>query len=390
VTRRRWRDWRFMAGAIASVAVLALTGCASGVGSAGATPTLRIDYPDFYLTPGPSMPTPMPIPDNAVPFYVATSALPTRLTQADVWTWPAGPSTSSDVRKLATALGLDGDPQRVADGWQLGTPDAMVRVYDDPGWPWSYTTSKTAAWWADMTCTRSGIFGPYFTCNNTPPTAPPSPTGSPSLEPTISAPDADQAPSIAQPLLTALGVTGPVSLSSIGSDGTTTVDVPPSLQGMPTKGFQTWIEVDLAGVVAAAGWLGTPKPGDAYPLISAAQAFDLSNGWTGGVCAAAAPMLASSAPPTSAFPMPSCQAPHPANVTGAVLGLDLEWQNEQPILVPAWFFTVEGTDGPVLGTVAIDRTYLAGPPSYSSPPTPTPSIPLSLVPSPSQSPSQSP
>jgi hypothetical protein len=329
------------------------------------------------------------MPDNAVPLYVATSALPTALTQADVWTWPTGPSSSQDVKLLATALGLDGDPQRIADGWQVGTPAAMVRVYDDPGWPWSYTTSKTPAWWSDTTCIRGGDFGPYFTCNNTPPTPPPSPTGLPSPQPTISAPGPDQAPSIAQPLLTALGVTGPVSADNIGSDGTTTLDVARSVQGMPTNGFRLSILVDSTGVVAAAGWLGSPKPGAAYPLISATQAFDLSNGWMGGACAAAA-MAASSAPPSSASPTSFCQAPHPANVTGALLGLDLEWQNEQPILVPAWFFTVEGTDGPVLGTVAIDRTYLAGPPSYSSPPTPTPSIPLSLVPSPSQSPSQSP
>ena len=388
MTRRRWRGWRLVSSAIASVAVLALAGCASGVGSAGASgvvsagaaPTLRLDRPDFDLTPGPSI----PIPDNAVPFYVATFALPTTLTRADVWTWSTGPSTSRDVKRLATALGVDGDPQRVAHGWQVGTPAAMVRVYDDPGWPWSYTTSKTPYWWAATTCIKGGNFGPYFSCDSTPPTPLPSPTSSQSPQPTISAPDADQAPSIAQPLLTSLGITGPIWVSNIGSDGITTVEVPPSVQGMPTNGFQTWIQVDSTGVVTAAGWLGSPKPGgDAYPLISAKQAFDLSNGWMGGACAAAA-VAASSAPPV---PSPACQAPQSQNVTGALLGLDLEWQNEQPILVPAWFFTVEGTDGPVLGTVAIDRAYVAGPPSSSPSLTPTPSMP---PPSPWSSPSSSP
>ncbi len=377
--RRRWRGWQLMGGTIASVAVLALTGCASNArAGAGAVPTLQIDYPDFQLTPGPTF----SMPDNAVPLYVATSPLPTASQSAEVWTWPTGPASARVVKTLARELGLTGDPQQVADGWEVGSPAAMVRVYDDPGWPWSYTTDKTPAWWTFATCNRSGMFGPYFTCNETPtltPT-PPSPAGSPSPRPTISGPGVDQASAIARPLLAALGVTDPVSVSNIGDDGTTTLNVTPSVQGMLTKGIEIQIQVDSTGVVAAAGRLASPKPGAVYPLISAMEAFDLSNGWMGPTCfAEELPVPSTSAPP---FAKTGCQPSVPENVSGAVLGLELEWQNEQPILLPAWFLTVEGRDDPVLATVAIDRAYLAGPPSYSSPPSPTPNIPPSPVPSP--------
>jgi hypothetical protein len=372
---RFWRRRRrsLLGAVVAAAGILTIAGCASSArAGAGAVPPLQIDYPDFELTPIPG--SSIPIPDNAVPFDVATSPLPTASQSAEVWTWPAGPASARDVKTLAKELGLDGDPPRVADGWQVGTATAMVRVYDDPGWPWSYTTSKTPVSWT--VCIAGGNFGPYFNCDNNPPSPPPSPTGSPSPQPTISAPGLDQAPSIAKPLLTALGVTGPISVSSIGRDGITTLDVPPSVQGMPTNGFRVWIQVDSTGVVTASGWLATPKPGAVYPLISAMQAFDLSNGWTGGFCAAAA-VAPTSTPPADA---PSCQPPSPQNVTDAVLGLDLEWQNKQPILLPAWFFSVEGTDGPVLGTVAIDRAYLRGPPTYSTPGTPPPSTPPSPSP----------
>jgi len=284
---RFWRRRRrsLLGAVVAAAGILTIAGCASSArAGAGAVPPLQIDYPDFELTPIPG--SSIPIPDNAVPFDVATSPLPTASQSAEVWTWPAGPASARDVKTLAKELGLDGDPPRVADGWQVGTATAMVRVYDDPGWPWSYTTSKTPVSWT--VCIAGGNFGPYFNCDNNPPSPPPSPTGSPSPQPTISAPGLDQAPSIAKPLLTALGVTGPISVSSIGRDGITTLDVPPSVQGMPTNGFRVWIQVDSTGVVTASGWLATPKPGAVYPLISAMQAFDLSNGWTGGFCAAAA------------------------------------------------------------------------------------------------------
>jgi hypothetical protein len=147
---------------------------------------------------------------------------------------------------------------------------------------------------------------------------------------------------------------------------------------MPTSGSLIWMQVDSTGVVAAAGRLARPKPGHVYPLISATQAFDISNGWMGAVCfAEPAP-----AEPTAslAMPSPGCQPSHSQIITGAQLGLELEWQNELPILLPAWFFTVERSDGPVLGTMAIDRAYLQASPSYNSPATTPPST------SPSQSP----
>jgi len=104
-------------GTIASAAVLALTGCASSArAGADAVPTLQIDYPDFQLTPSPTF----AMPDNAVPLYAATSPLPTASQSAEVWTWPTGPASARDVKTLAKELDLTGDPQQVADGWEVG------------------------------------------------------------------------------------------------------------------------------------------------------------------------------------------------------------------------------------------------------------------------------
>src|SRR5450631_3500733 len=216
---------------VVSVAVLAVGGCASGVGGAGAPPPLRIESPDFRFAPGSSM----PMGDFAVPMYVDSSVLPTALMRSQVWTWPAGLPPAHEVTVLASELGLAGDPRRVADGWQVGTSGPVLRVYDEPGWPWFYTTEETPASWLDQTCAKGGIFGPYFTCTGRTPAPPPAPPPSGSPWPTISAPGSDQARSIAQPFLTSLRVTDPVVVRDTGNDGISTLDVLPSFQGMPTS-----------------------------------------------------------------------------------------------------------------------------------------------------------
>jgi hypothetical protein len=68
-------------------------------------------------------------------------------------------------------------------------------------------------------------------------------------------------------------------------------------------------------------------------------------------------------------PVAGCQPWHSQSLTGALLGLHLEWKRKHPILLPAWFFTVEDGNGPVLATVAIDRAYLQDATSKTSPAT---------------------
>lgn len=52
-------------------------------------------------------------------------------------------------------------------------------------------------------------------------------------------------------------------------------------------------------------------------------------------------------------------SPRPAKITGADLGLMLDWEGDgsSPVLVPAWLFEVEGQEAPV-AVVAIEDEHL--------------------------------
>ncbi len=126
-------------------------------------------------------------------------------------------------------------------------------------------------------------------------------------------------------------------------DGSELYALDPIVSGRPTSGLRTTLVGDPDGtsVSSAAGWLvRTPQLAD-YPVVSAADAYQLLRRTPLPM-----PLIACPEPlPEGTDPVP-CGGP--VTVTGARLGLSLQQSAEGYLLVPAWFFTVEGSDNPLV------------------------------------------
>jgi len=362
--------------------------------------------------------------------YVLSGTLPTEPTHAPIWTWQSGKASESDVTKLASALGLSGTPQRHAYGWELSTSAGDLRVRDTDGEQWSYSRADTVpcpAYQTDIDNADGASVG--FGCAVAPAT--PGTVNTP-----VQGPDETATKAAAASLLSKLGVTGSEQFNA--SSPTSTLTVAPQIDGMPTQGIETNVDVDAKGIRAATGRLVAPKSGDDYPLQTATAAFKsladrpmpmiaMYCGPTpvdgGPVPVASAPntkfplnpsasdqpapvasgpntkfplnpavsaspntVLVASPPPApasgpavdsagpvavppveSAYP---CPTPAPQKVTGAVIGLQVQYnatgattaadgstRGGSNILVPTWFFTVEGSTDP-LTVIAVDPSFL--------------------------------
>ncbi|MEV4543967.1 hypothetical protein [Micromonospora echinaurantiaca] len=119
----------------------------------------------------------------------------------------------------------------------------------------------------------------------------------------------------------------------------------PRIDGHPTWGWETKIQLDERGVGYAAGWLG-PAQGDAErPLLDARQALARLQQE-----AAATPSSGQLCPIAYGAVTPPCIPRNPSpNVTGARFVYALDWANDghHPRLVPAWLFTRQDTDEPI-------------------------------------------
>ena len=120
------------------------------------------------------------------------------------------------------------------------------------------------------------------------------------------------------------------------------------VDGLPTWGLRTLVDVDRLGVLGALGVPSRPAAGDAYPIITAAAALDLLRA------------MPRAEPAIACAVGSSCPGTAPQVVTGARLGLTMAYDDGSPVLVPAWLFSLEGTDDPV-AVVAVERRYLADP-----------------------------
>jgi hypothetical protein len=369
--------------------------------------------------------------------YVLSGTLPTEPTHAPIWTWQSGKASEADVTKLATALGLTGTPQRHAYGWELTTSAGDLRVRDTDGEQWSYNRADAnpcPAYQTDIDNADGASVG--FGCATA--VAPATP-GTPITAP-VQGPDETATKAAAASLLSKLGVTGSEQFNA--SSPTSTLTVAPLIDGMPTQGIETNVDVDAKGIRAATGRLVDPKAGTDYPLQTAKAAFasladrpmpmiaqycgpiPVDGGPMPPVPAASGPntkfplnpgagsavplptasgpntkfplkpvasatpntvLIASPPPapvsgpaidsggPTAVPPVQSaypCPTPAPQKVTGAVIGLQVEYNGSgattaadgstsggSNILVPTWFFTVEGSTSP-LTVIAVDPSFL--------------------------------
>ena len=432
-------------------AALLLAGCASknSATSAGGTPPKLLIGTSAGNAAAPMMAAagapaggaaiaPMPVRGGYAGFggYVLSGTLPTEPTHAPIWTWQSGKASEADVTKLATALGLTGTPQRHAYGWELTTSAGDLRVRDTDGEQWSYNRADAnpcPAYQTDIDNADGASVG--FGCAIA--VAPATP-GTPITAP-VQGPDETATKTAAASLLSKLGVTGSEQFNA--SSPTSTLTVAPQIDGMPTQGIETNVDVDAKGIRAATGRLVDPKAGTDYPLQTAKAAFasladrpmpmiaqycgpiPVDGGPMPPVPVASGPntkfplnptasavpapvasgpntkfplnpgasaspntvLVASPAPapvsgpaidsggPTAVPPVESaypCPTPAPQKVTGAVIGLQVEYNGSgattaadgstsggSNIMVPTWFFTVEGSTYP-LTVIAVDPSFL--------------------------------
>ena len=331
-------------------------------------------------------------------------ALPDGPDEARARTLDRGAASEDDVRALAKALGVKGEPVRDGRTWRV----AGLSVSGDAGQAWSMsrcgpdtavasdsplgcpgTTSASSgsgsagSGGSDGSAGSVGSVGTDSTdpatvdpAPDAPPPAPDKPTTVEPALPVVSPcpdnarcvnPDIAVAPpplppqpeptldpevlrTAARPILAALGLAkAAIGVESYGSQGSVTAD--PVVDGLPTWGYQTRIEITADGsVLSASGYLGVPAAGASYPLISAKAAFEALSTLAQQQC-------------------DGCPESVPAKVTGARLGLQLTaLQGGDAILLPAWLFAVEDWPMPLPQNAVVER-YVERPGEPSPPPT---------------------
>lgn len=137
------------------------------------------------------------------------------------------------------------------------------------------------------------------------------------------------------------------------ADGLVTLTVDPETGGLPTVGLTTTVSASDRAVQWGQGWISRTREADTYPVLSAREAWDV-------LVHTPLPMPLMACPEPVPDTMDPVACGGPITVTGARLGLSLQWQGEEPLLVPAWLFAVEGSPNPLV-QVAVDPTYLGEP-----------------------------
>ena len=270
--------------------------------------------------------------------YVLRGTLPASPTTGTVWALGRIKDPAGRVADLAAALGIPGTVVHDAQGWTVRSGEAQVRVYDADGSPWGFSATNDLRGCAPIPVNgyRSPDSGVACAIDW--------------------APDAGSvttaaARSAAEPVLAAAGLSA--APTDVGGDAPMrSVSAKPVVDGRPSDGFGTTVQVRPSGVAMAGGWLA-PATGaltavGTYPLRSAKDAFDDLDSLPG--------------PEIACAPQPnSCPLDRHVIITGAFPGLMSAWEDgSRPLLVPSWIFTVSGqADGPAQN--ALDAAYLRTP-----------------------------
>lgn len=282
---------------------------------------------------------------------------------------PGGSADADAVRRLARALGIQAEPQRVEHAWKAGTGPVLY-VQDAPGFPWSYEPKSTeCAPDAGRDCAVASdadvATAPGMVCPE------PAPGTEPVTEPTpckLSEPSPPPGPSEADTLAVARALlerTGydvaPAQAWTEPGWGSRTAMFRPTLGGLPVYWWESSVTVLADQTVQRAnGWLAQPVSEGDYPLLTPQQAIDR---------AAAAPQYQTMIACDSTAPECSTEPPT-RDVTGVRLGLVSlpSYAGDAMYLAPAWLLTVQ--DAPQAEPLlALPDDYLEPPPSPAPPPT---------------------
>lgn len=233
--------------------------------------------------------------------------------------------SAEEAAKLASALGLDGKPTEIKGGWALRGPDNTVLLLRSEGsWSWAMDCSP------DQPIGEESLdVGCDMAISYVPPGPPPGP----------SAADTER---VARPVFDALELSGDIRATQ-GEEKKSFATIEPASGAASTL----WVSPAL-DVIGGNGWLAGSSEGDAYPLISAAAAFDALK---------AVPMMRDDMCRVRSDGKPGCEEPASPVVVGAHLGLMLDHDRSGALLVPAWLFELMGSTDTV-PWVAIDPAYL--------------------------------
>jgi hypothetical protein len=276
--------------------------------------------------------------------FTLDGSLPDGPASAAVLRYAEDSVDAAQVTALAAALGLSGDPVREAHGWELSTADGLLRVRGDGEWSYSREGLPCPAYAVDVT---SPDGGGGVSCATAEPAGGDKPGVDPVRELDATPPGDAAALSAAEPLLAAAGVVGDPRVQSWPGSPTASVQVDPVVAGLPTSGVRTVVDVDDEGILGALGRLGDPAEGPAYPILSAQKTFDRLASLPIAMPAIACPESVDGRPNP-------CPTPTPMSITGATLGLQLAYDAGEPVLVPAWLFTVADSDEPVAMVAVVD------------------------------------
>ncbi|MFI7317510.1 hypothetical protein [Streptomyces venezuelae] len=304
--------------------------------------------------------------------YRATTQLPEGPKSAAVH-HARGEVTAAEVSKLAKALGVDGTPTSQDGTWKVGHSNdgsgPSLQVNKQAPGTWTYAghgTGGTDNCLRGKPCSRSSV-------------APGGETGDAVGE--------QAAKDAAAPVLKALGQDDAKLDASQLMGAVRVVNADPKVDGLPTYGWSTGIQVGPGGdVVGGSGQLKAPEKGAKYPVIGAQETLDRLNrsgveghGGIGG-CATPVPHAddetksEGGSGPKQAPCKPSSEAPkpQPVAVNGATFGLATHFVDGKQTLVPSWLFDVKPQGAQDSFTVthpAVAPEYLTSP---STPGTPSP------------------
>jgi hypothetical protein len=335
---------------LALVAGIALSACGTKVAGGGAGGSTDLSV--LHIGQRPGAPAAAGASRDADP-YPLTGTLPTAPSTAPVYRYDDARTDEAVVTTLAAAFHVSGTPVRHAHGWVITAKDASVAVTDgDAAWSYSIALNGCLGMPVDVDNLPGTSSAVGCAVASPPPLPAPDASGSPQPAPPSAPAPADlsdaDALAVAGPVLTALGADPSDARVAAGSGSVRWITWDPAFDAMPSTGASTTLTVDATGVVSAQGVRAEPTLGPTYPLISAAAALDLLR-------AQPVPEIA-----IACAIGQTCPGVGPHKVTGGRLGLMSAYDDATRVLVPAWFFTVAGSDQPV-PVVAVEAAYIADP-----------------------------
>ncbi|MER6101073.1 hypothetical protein ABT115_01675 [Streptomyces sp. NPDC001832] len=308
-----------------------------------------------------------PDPNGGQVVYRASGELPEGPRTAAVQR-AEGTVTEAEVARLAKALGVQGAPRAEGTSWKVGSDgdgsDPVLRVNKQAPGTWSFARYGSGG---TDNCQSTTV------CSSEKPA--PGGSGSPVSE--------SAAKAAATPVLKAVGQDDSALDARQLMGSVRVVNADPVVDGLPTYGWSTGIQVGPDGeVVGGSGQLKGLEKGDSYPVISAGEALKQLNGAASrtdgradiGGCATPVPLQDDlKSPEAHCGTRTGAKRPTTTvTVDKAEFGLTKQYVAGKQTLVPSWLFSVRpaaGDTGDTVSQIAVDPAYLAkdAPPATAPP-----------------------